>query len=181
MFVVPVSVVEAAALPDAIRTSDSGSFARYTFTERIPNILREILAMNDLPDASQRALDALYAEVTQGRVNELREDTPDRVFWNAVSRPHIGRSWLDVPWYWGEAFFYRRLLEATGYFEPGPSHQLDPFASKKATELTPDAAPHAVSALLQRLPDEPRGRYEMLLHGSLWGNRSDSAQRIPPG
>ena len=173
MFIVPPSLVKAAELPPAIRTSDADSFARYTFMERVPGILRETLALNGFPDVSQRALEALHVEVTQGRVRELHEDAPDRTFWNAVSASHIGRSWLDVPWYWAEAFLYRRMLEATGYFQPGPGHQVDPFGAKKATELAPDAAPHAVNALLNRLPDEPRGRFDMLLHASLWGNRSD--------
>ena len=173
MFMVPNSAVEPADLPPPIRTSDAGSFARYTFAERLPTILRDVLAQNDFSDERRGALHALHVEITQGRVRELQEDAPDKIFWNAVSSPHIGRSWLDVPWYWGEAFFYRRLLEATGYFGTGPGRHLDPFGSKKATELAPDAAPHALSALLSRLPDEPRERFDMLLHGSLWGNRSD--------
>ena len=173
MFGVPPSSVEPADLPPPIRTSDAGSFARYTFVERLPAILREALEQNDFPDEQRGALHALHSEITHGRVRELHEDAPDKTFWNTVSAPHIGRSWLDVPWYWGEAFFYRRLLEATGYFGTGPGRQVDPFGPKKATELAPDAAPRAVNALLRRLPDEPRERFDMLLHGSLWGNRSD--------
>lgn len=173
MFMVPRSSVEPANLPPPIRTSDAGSFARYTFVERVPEILRDVLAQDDLPDARREAVRALRAEIARGRVRELQEDAPDKTFWNAVSSPHIGRSWLDVPWYWGEAFFYRRLLEATGYFGAGPGRQVDPFGAKKATELTPDAAPHALNTLLSRLPDEPRERFDMLLRGSLWGNRSD--------
>ena len=173
MFIVPPSSVEPADLPPPIRTSDADSFARYTFVERLPAILRDVLAQNGLSAESRNALRALHVEITQGRVCELREDAPDKALWNTVSAPHIGRSWLDVPWYWGEAFFYRRLLEATGYFGIGPGRRVDPFGPKKATELAPDAAPHAVNALLRRLSEEPRERFAMLLHGSLWGNRSD--------
>lgn len=173
MFIVPPSSVEPAELPPPIRTSDADSFARYTFVERLPTILRDVLAQNELPDHNREALHALHAEIAQGRVRALQEDAPDTTFWNTVSDPHIGRSWLNVPWYWGEAFFYRRLLEATGYFGTGPGRQVDPFGSKKATELVPDAAPHAMNAFLGQLPDEPRERFDMLLHGSLWGNRSD--------
>ena len=177
-FAIPSLQIDPADLPPAIRTSDVDSFAHYTFTERVPNIVRETVALNAFPEASQRALEALHAEVTHGRVSELHEDAPDRAFWNAVSAAHIGRSWLDVHWYWGEAFFYRRLLEATEYFQPGPGRHVDPFGPKKATELAPDAAPQAVNALLSRLPDEPRGRFDMLLHGSLWGNRSDLSYEV---
>jgi hypothetical protein len=178
MFVVPEPLVEPANLPPPIRTSDAGSFARHTFVERIPGILREALAQNDLPGGNRKALDALHAEVAHGRVGGLSEETPDRAFWNAVSAAHVGRSWLDVPWYWAEAFLYRRLLEATGYFQPGSGHRLDPFASKKAAELLPDAAPGAANALLDSLPDDPQARFEALLHASLWGNRSDLSYEV---
>jgi hypothetical protein len=177
-FVVPPSQVSLTDLPPAIRTSDPGSFARYTLTERLPGILRETAALNDFPDEIQRALEDLHAELIGGVVREVREEAPDRGFWNAVSAPHLGRSWLDVPWYWGEAYFYRRLLEATGYFQPGPWRSVDPFGPKKATELTPEAAPDAARALLDLLPEEPKARFEMLVHASLWGNRSDLSYEV---
>ena len=172
-FVLPPCLVDPATLPPAIRISESGSFARYTFTERIPSILKETLALNSFPHGIRKALEELGAELAGGAIRELREEAEDRAFWNAVSAFHIGRSWLEVPWYWAEAYFYRRLLEATGYFQPGPWHRVDPFGPTKATELAPDAAPAAVSAVQRRLPDDPQARFEMLLHASLWGNRSD--------
>jgi hypothetical protein len=111
-------------------------------------------------------------------VREVCEEAPDRKFWNAVSAPHLGRRWLDVPWYWGEAYFYRRLLEATRYFQPGPWRSVDPFGPKKATELAPEAAPDAVKAPLDLLPEGPKARFEMLVHASLWGNRSDLSHEV---
>jgi hypothetical protein len=177
-FIVPSSQVALSDLPPAIRTSDPGSFARYTLTERVPGILRETAALNDFPDEIQRALEELHAELTGGVVRKVREEAPDRGFWNAVSAPHLGRSWLDVPWYWGEAYFYRRLLEATRYFQPGPWRSVDPFGPKKATELVPEAAPDAARALLDLLPEEPKARFEMLVHASLWGNRSDLSYEV---
>ena len=177
-FVVPPSQVALSDLPPAIRTSDPGSFARYTLAERLPGILRETAALSDFPDEIQRALEELHAEMTGGVVRVVREEAPDRGFWNTVSAPHLGRSWLDVPWYWGEAYFYRRLLEATRYFQPGPWRSVDPFGPKKATELVPEAAPDAARALLGLLPEEPKARFEMLVHASLWGNRSDLSYEV---
>jgi len=177
-FLIPPCQVELATLPPAIRTSEPGSFARYTLAERVPGILQDVLSLNEFPDEIRRALEDLQVELTGGVIREVREDAPDRVFWGMVSAPHIGRSWLDVPWYWAEAYFYRRLLEATQYFRPGPWHGVDPFGRKKATELLPEAAPEAVDALLQRLPDDPQARCEMLLYASLWGNRSDLSYEV---
>ena len=177
-FVVPPSQVSLTDLPPAIRTSDPGSFARYTLTDRVPGILRETAALNDFPDEIQRALEDLHAELIGGVVRVVREEAPDRGFWNAVSAPHLGRSWLDVPWYWAEAYFYRRLLEATRHFQPGPWRSVDPFGPKKAMELVPEAAPDAAKALLNILPEEPKARFEMLVHASLWGNRSDLSYEV---
>jgi len=177
-FTVPSSLVKLSDLPPVIKTSEPGSFARYTLEERVPAILRETVGFNAFPDDIRRAMDELYAELTGGVIRELREDAPDRDFWNAVSDPYIGHGWLDVPWYWAEAYFYRRLLEATQYFQPGPWQGVDPFGPKKATELVLEAAPHAVNALLPRLPDDPAARFEMLLHASLWGNRTDLSYEV---
>ncbi len=177
-FTLPPSQVDLTNLPPAIQTSEPGSFARYTLEERVPAILQETIALNRFPDDIRGALHELRAELTGGVIRELREDASDRAFWNVVSAPHIGRNWLDVPWYWAEAYFYRRLLEATRYFQPGPWQGVDPFGPKKATELVPEGAPHAATTLLRGLPDDPAARFEILLHASLWGNRMDLSYEI---
>jgi uncharacterized protein with ATP-grasp and redox domains len=177
-FSIPPTQIEPAELPPPIRTSEPGSFARRTFIERVPNILVDTLGLNEFPGDIRRALEALHTELTGEAIQELREDTPDQAFWNTLSAPHVGRSWLEVPWYWAEAYFYRRLLEATRYFQPGFWYEVDPFGPKKATELVPGAAPEAAITLLQHLPDDSRSRFETLLHTSLWGNRSDLSYEV---
>jgi uncharacterized protein with ATP-grasp and redox domains len=172
-FTIPPSRIDPAALPAPLLTSEPHSFAQSTFRERVPAIVRETLALNGFSGEIRRSLEELHAEVAGGPIRALREEASDRDFWNAVSAPYLGRAWLDVPWYWAEAFFYRRILEATRYFQPGAWQGCDPFRPKKATELAPDAAPLATDALLRRLPDEAIGQFEMLLQGSLWGNRID--------
>jgi uncharacterized protein with ATP-grasp and redox domains len=161
-------------------TSDPGSFARRTFEVRIPAILREALALNaSFDEETRRNIEALHAELTVGTIRGLREDTPDRAFWDVTAAPHVGRSWLDVPWYWAEAFFYRRVLEATRYFQPGPWQGIDPYAAKKRAEWSPDAAPRAVAQLLESLPDENiEAQCERLLHADLWGNRADLSYMV---
>ena len=126
----------------------------------------------------RRSLDELGTELRSGRIRELREDAPDVALWNEVSAPYFGRSWLDVPWYWAEAYFYRRLLEATGYFREGRWRGFDPFGAKKRPEWAADAAPAAVEALLAGLPADPAARFEQLFHASLWGNRTDLSYMV---
>ncbi len=177
-FTIPPAQIDVANLPPTLLTSEPGSFARSTLEERVPGILRETVKLNAFPDDIREAMDELYVELTGGMIRELRESAPDRAFWNLVSTPQIGRRWLNVPWYWAEAYFYRRVLEATQYFQAGPWQGVDPFGPKKATELLPEAAPQAAKSLLQRLPDDPAARFEMLLHASLWGNRVDLSYEV---
>jgi uncharacterized protein with ATP-grasp and redox domains len=168
------------AVPPLIMTSDPGSFAQNTFRVRIPAILQEAVTLNPSFDAGIcRNIEAFQDELTAGTIQGLREDAPDRWFWDTAVAPHVGRSWLDVPWYWGEAYFYRRVLEATGYFQPGPWQGIDPYAAKKRAEWAPDAAPQTVARLLENLPDDdPEAQCERLLHAALWGNRTDLSYTV---
>jgi len=175
---VPPSRIDPRTLPPPLMTSEPGSFAYNTFKVRIPRIVDEIVKHNAFPEEIDRALVDLRLEITDGVIQPLQEEAEDRAFWEQVSRPYFGRTWLDVPWYWAEAYFYRRVLEATGYFRPGPWQGVDPYRDIKRTEWEPDAAPRAVDELLRSLPAEPSARFRGLLYASLWGNRTDLSYNV---
>jgi uncharacterized protein with ATP-grasp and redox domains len=175
---IPPFQIESRTLPPQIRTSEPGSFAHDTVAVRLPRIVHETIELNAFPPDVLRALHGLGTELTGGQICGLAEDTPDRHFWNNISRDYIGRSWLDVPWYWAEAFFYRRMLEATRYFQPGPMHHVDPYRAAKLTELAPEAAPRTAAVTLRDLPADVSKRFEVLLYLSLWGNRVDLSYRV---
>jgi uncharacterized protein with ATP-grasp and redox domains len=177
-FHLPASLIDPASLPPPILTSEAGSFAHNTLKVRVPAILRETIEQTSFPSDVRAALQELHAELVGGTIRGLREDAPDVAFWNEVSAPHLGRTWLDVPWYWAEAYFYRRVLETTGYFRPGIGRGRDPYQPKKRTEWMPEAAPRTVDALLAGLPDDETDCFEQLLHASLWGNRSDLSYMV---
>ncbi len=168
----------APARPPLILTSEPGSFAHNTLKTRVPAILRETIAANHFPAAIVADLEALHAELTAGTIRGLCEDAADVAFWEAVSAPYLGRSWLDVPWFWAEAYFYRRVLEATRYFQPGPWQGYDPYGPKKRAEWMADAAPAMLDRLLAGLADDPAVRFEQLFHASLWGNRTDLSYMV---
>jgi len=178
LFEIPSSQVDPQSLPRLILTSEPDSFAQRTFAVRIPRIIEETIELNSFPANVQAALEALRAEILNGTIRGLREETPDKTFWDEVSRPYLGRTWLDIPWYWGEAFMYRRILEATRYFLPGQAYGSDPYAATKATEWKPNAAPRLTNLVLEEAPSEPRSRFERLLHASLWGNRTDLSYNV---
>jgi len=163
--------IDPGSLPPLWRTSDPGSFAHSTFQHRIPRLLDDLLARIPFPEEIQEGLRALRAEVLEGTIRPLAEEAPDRALWDRLSAPHVGGSWQDAPWYWAEAFFYRRLLEATRYFQPGAWWGLDPFGPLKRAELNPGI--RALETSLADLPEEPAARLRALLFRSLWGNRFD--------
>ncbi|HEY3291793.1 MAG TPA: damage-control phosphatase ARMT1 family protein, partial [Anaerolineae bacterium] len=120
----------------------------------------------------------LRDEITDGRIRSLQENTPDQMFWNDVSLPYFNRTWLDVPWYWAEAYFYRRVLEATQYFQPCTTYHYDPYTPSKTAELLPDAAPRLLELRLDTLPVNLIDRITRLLESSLWGNRTDLSYNV---
>ena len=154
-------------------TSEPGSFAYRAFAERHPRLLDDMIAWNDYPAAIVASLHALRDELTRGAIQPLRENTPDREYWDASAREHLGRSWLDAPWYWAEAFFWRRILEAVCYFQPGEFYRRDPYARQKLGELAADAAPRALQGVIHHLPSDAASVFRTLVHASLWGNRTD--------
>ncbi len=178
MYEVPSSFVSAGEVPPPLMTSEPGSFAYNTFKVRIPLIIDEIVAANQFPPEILQGMQALRSEIVSGQIKPLSEDAPDKAFWNEVSKPWIGRTWLEVPWYWAETFFYRRVLEATRYFQAGSWYQVDPYTQQKTAELAPDAAPRTLSTLLRRAPEGIDDRFEAFLHASLWGNRTDLSYNV---
>ena len=179
---IPTSRIDPATLPPLLATGDKNSFAEYTLQVRDPQILQDLEQAPHFSPDLKRAFEAFRAELSDGEIQPLREDAPDADFWKQISKPYIGRSWLDVPWFWAETFFYRRILEIVGYFRIGAWHERDPFAPFKRAELEPDAAPKRVSALLANT--DPAQQYadaetfELFLYTALWGNRVDLSYNV---
>jgi hypothetical protein len=165
-------------LPPLLLTSDPGSFAHNTLKVRVPRILRDTIEANEFPPAVVEDLESLYRELTSGEIQPLTESAPDVPEWNRLSAQNFGHTWLDVPWFWAEAFFYRRILECTRYFQPGPLKGFDPFATTKQREWAPDVAPAALARVLENLDPEPEVQFEQLMHASLWGNRTDLSYMV---
>lgn len=154
-----------------LRTGEPRSFAEYTFRVRIPKIIQDVLETAFLPSEGALALGRLRDEIKQGSIRGLEEDADDRPFWDSVTNPILGRSWFDAPYFLAESFFYRRLLEATGYFRDRKGQGRDPFGHQKQTELL--FARDKVQDFLRSLPRNPTEKLRALLLGSLFGNRAD--------
>ena len=170
-------------LPQCIWTSDPGSFAQRTIVERKPRIIAQVLETNTLTADVRAALQDFLGEMrdgvvthpfTEGRFSAEAFEVEERRAWDQQISTWAGRSWLDIPWYFAEAFFYLKLLAVVGHFDsaaPGP----DPFAVLKQRELMGahggrDSARLILGAVAGADREES---LSFLLHSTLWGNRVD--------
>ncbi|NJN99014.1 MAG: protein-glutamate O-methyltransferase family protein, partial [Anaerolineales bacterium] len=188
--------------PSPLMTGEPGSFAHFTMTTRFPVILQNVLDdhAGQYPAGIVAALQNLYDELTQDQpVRSLETTAPDGPAWAEAWRPYHGRTWLDLPWYFAEAFIYRRLVEAAGYFgteqgrrgaeeqggqsssgQPSANNSegkkwigVDPFLPRKQAELDSEATWAVAAVALSHAPDGSAESLAALLHHCLWGNRAD--------
>jgi hypothetical protein len=170
-------------MPEApvIVSSDPASFPHSVLAERHPALISKVRDAFPYGPGQRRALDALLNNGLTGGIEPLGDGAEGREQWDEWGKEHFGRTWFSVPFLWSESYFYRRLLEAVGYFGPGPWRGIDPFRPFKLAELdAPETA--AELAALDRLPDLPPAEQDRaLLHGALWGNRADLGFQLSAG
>ncbi|MFG2945906.1 damage-control phosphatase ARMT1 family protein [Streptomyces adustus] len=166
-------------VPPVLLGDEPGSFPYGVLAERHPAIIRQVRDALPYGPDERRALDTLLENCAEGVIEPLPDGAPDRDRWRTWGLDtYTGRSWFEVPWLWSESYFYRQLLEATGYFAAGPWRGIDPFRPSKLAELAApetDAELAALDGLAELAADE---QAEALLHGSLWGNRADLGFRL---
>lgn len=164
-----------------ITSGETGSFPWTVLAKRHPALIQQVRDAVPYPPEQQRALDALLAETADGVIEPLSAQAHDYGRWAAGSAEHVGRSWFEVPFLWAESYFYRRLLEAVRYFEPGPWQGIDPFGPFKRAELRDTTVDEELAALdeVAKLPLEAQD--QAMLSGALWGNRADLGFRISSG
>lgn len=122
---------------------------------------------------------ALVDDLPHGAIRPLRdENAPDAAGWVRYVEPFVGESWLEVPWFFVETYFYRRILEATGYFEEGAGWDVDPFGPHKEKSL--QSSEQQTAALARRVAQWREGAGEgdgrslsEALAVALWGNQGD--------
>ena len=153
-------------------TSDAGSFARATIIERKPVLIRNILSDNPYPPQIAAALEALRDEIVHQPVGSLYEDAADREFWNGEQAAWEGKTWLELPWFFAETYFYRRVLEAVRYLQPGAWQARNPFQAQKERE-TAAAFTQFCASYEQFGGLEPEATLDAMLLACLWGNRAD--------
>ena len=170
-------------LPPFISTSDPDSFASFTFTDRLPKMLDQIVEKNSLGGTGRQALIELKNRLRSGVVQDCSAalgellEPAERAVWNAEIAGHVGRSWLDLPWYFAESLFYLEILLAWGYYSVDrPRLAADPFEAFKEEELhRPGGALDLVAGISPAVSsaDTTKDKLRILLHYCLWANRMD--------
>lgn len=160
-------------LPTPLMVSEPGSFAESTIVRRKPQIIADVIAHNRYPPETVAALGAFAQEIATLPVVPLREDRADVRFWLERWQPWEGKTWRQLPWFFAETYFYRRLLEIVRYFQPGALYLQDPFEPQKRQALQ-----HGMSLLAGFLQAAAKdgtlqAQIALWLQHSLWGNRAD--------
>lgn len=163
----------------ALTLEAEDSFAWHVFHQRHPELIRRLNAAHSYGPEQRTALSALVQESRHDVIADLSEDAPDRALWRKWSRGIVGTSWAKASFLWAESYFYRRLLEAIGYFAPSAWHGADPFAPFKAAELG-DSELDTDFAWLNDMPRsaDPQASFDTVLTASLHGNRADLGFRL---
>ncbi|MBP2705934.1 protein-glutamate O-methyltransferase family protein [Microbispora sp. RL4-1S] len=150
-----------------------GSYALTVFRDRHPVLIEQVRqALPWTPDR-HGALDRLLDEVVCDVMKPLDPSEHDHAAWAEWGRGRLGGRYVDAPFLWAESYFYRKLLDATGYFGDGPWRGVDPFGPMKQAELAGSVVDGELAALDETAALPAAERAAALLLGSLWGNRAD--------
>jgi hypothetical protein len=165
-------------LPPELLNNDLASFAWKVWRDRTPKLIQQIKDANAYGPDQLRSLDLLLEEIQSGVMAPLDAWSADWEVWTEWGNEYLGKPWSQAPFLWSESYFYRRLLQAVGYFEPGPWHGVDPFAQLKEAELRDPALESDLESLreTESRPVQVAGQLKLL--AALWGNRADLGFRI---
>lgn len=161
-------------IPPPIYSTEPGTWAYSTVTQRLPEIAGRVIEENQFPDQINQNISRLQEEINQREIRFLLDqDSPDQEAWEEYIQPYQGQSWLEVPWFFAEHYFYRRIMEAVKYFQVGQ----DPFWYQKEQGLV--KARNEILALgkfLQARLEQEGNIKETLQEGlyfALGGNQAD--------
>jgi len=169
-------------LPEPLSGKTINSFAYFTITERFPKIVHELMVDNDFPPPVRQNLEDLVQEILSAPLRPLNDPSaPDGQDWQNYITPYLGKNWLQVPWFFVEMFFYRRILEAIGYFQTGSFKGYDPFLDQKqrllesASVSIRDLGDHLEESLDHEhlFTGKQRADLKQLLTLNVWGNQAD--------
>lgn len=173
-------------LPEPLRGNEMGSFAETTLSIRLPEIARRAADENGWGPEIANRLHALADEMPHRWLTSI--DDPgalDALLWPGYMARWLSleKNWLDVAWFPAEIYFFRRILQATGYYQPGCGQGVDPYHSQKQHGMAGTAqalAPWCMeieqwSASLDRDRPPAAELFVRMLPAAVWGNQADQS------
>ena len=160
--------------PQPIYSTEPGSWAQSTVIDRWPEIANRVINENEFPPQVLEQLIQLKDGIPEGPIRQLQDPrAPDIKYWESYITPWAGKNWLEVPWFFAEHYFYRRIMEAVDYFNLG----LDPFGYQKEQGLnkTRKEIQAYASVLMNWMKDKDQAQSHIrqAIYFSLWGNQAD--------
>mmetsp|Transcript_31281 Transcript_31281/g.76301 ORF Transcript_31281/g.76301 Transcript_31281/m.76301 type:complete len:585 (-) Transcript_31281:41-1795(-) len=158
-------------------------FVKDTMVNRCPeNILKRTIEYNKdkLTGEQVASLRSIATEMKENlALSPIVDGGPDMEQWNQVLRGYLDKDarWWDVPWLVWETYLYRRMLQATGYWESN----LDLFAVEKDDGLKAfEELLKERSKITLDLGNEWKWEsFFTVLMLDLWGNQADASLFTP--
>lgn len=166
-------------VPAPLRGADPGSFAQRSVVKRLPEIAKRTIGENEFSVEVIAKIEAIIDEIPEGKLRRLNDPAaPDSQAWNAYLSQYPDHNWLQVPWFFAEFYFYRRILEACGFFRSdAPGFRKDPYRFQKIRgyESALDMIADIVAFVAEGIEDhgEVAPTLQRLLGIGLWGNQAD--------
>lgn len=164
------------AIPPQIMVCDRiDSWAYNTINQRLSVLCRRIISENNFTSEIVEKLLLLADDLPEGKVRSIARsphmNAPDLADWDRYVQPYLGKSWLEIPWYFAEAYFYRRVLEAVDYF----NLSIDPYILQKRLGIEQSITSiQGLSARVNQLAGQWKiADFIYLVYCALWGNRVD--------
>jgi uncharacterized protein with ATP-grasp and redox domains len=160
--------------PPPIYSTEPGSWAHSTVLKRFPKTAQKVIDENQFPPEIVENLTQLQDEIKNGSIRNLIDDGgSDLADWKLYINPYRGKNWLEVPWFFAEHYFYRRIMEAVAYFSTGS----DPYIFQKEQGLIRSDCDIRNYAELLTEQIASKGKLDQNLrdglYHSLWGNQAD--------
>jgi hypothetical protein len=96
--------VEGDGLPPELLNDDPNGFAWGVWHDRTPKLVAQLRDSYPYGPAQRDAFDALLDEIAAGPMRPLPDDAHDHDLWAVWGRGHFGRTWLEAPFLWSEAY-----------------------------------------------------------------------------
>lgn len=147
--------------------TDEGSFASFTFEERYPSLLNELIDQYEfIPHLSEKLV-SLKNNLLEIEINQLKHQSPE--LWKTFYINYEGKQLSQIPFLYAEIYLFALINDI--FDNLGILH--DPFGFKKQREVVEN------KEILQHQPESfftKESSLEKLIGDALSGNSSDLSQ-----